>query len=198
MTPEYPEISVERKDGQEKFTIKNNETDLNLIGFWQWSSSNLLNNSTRGILAEYIVASALGINQGVRTEWDAYDLETKNGLKLEIKTSGYLQTWHQRGLSKISFGIQPTVKWNPETGLFSENTKRQADVYIFCILASKDPNTVDPMNLDQWEFYVLPTSTLNSKIPNQKTIGFNSLLKLQPQKANFRELSIIINKINVL
>jgi len=43
-------------------------------------------------LAEYLVATVLGLNQGVRNEWDAYDLETEAGLKIEVKSAAYIQS----------------------------------------------------------------------------------------------------------
>ena len=52
-----------------------------VLDYWRWSASNLLDNTARGILAEFIVASALGVAGGLRTEWDAYDLKTESGTK---------------------------------------------------------------------------------------------------------------------
>ena len=66
-----------------------------MLGFSQWAYSDVSSNASRGILAEYIVASALGIAAATRREWDAYDLETQDGVKLEIKSASYLQSWAQ-------------------------------------------------------------------------------------------------------
>ncbi len=44
------------------------------------------------------------------------------------------------------------------------------------------------MDLSQWTFYVLSTKVLNEKKPTQKTIGLNSLLKLNPVKCAYCEL----------
>ena len=57
------------------------------------------------MLAEFIVASAIDVLKNPREEWDAYDLITKEGLKIEIKSSSYLQSWDQTELSKIIFGV---------------------------------------------------------------------------------------------
>ena len=56
-------------------------------------------------MAEFIVASAIEVLEKPREEWDAYDLIAKSGLKIEIKSSSYLQSWEQSELSKIIFGI---------------------------------------------------------------------------------------------
>ena len=153
----------------------------------------MLGNALRGVLAEFIVASTIDVLESPREEWDAYDLITKSGLKIEIKSSAYLQSWNQTELSKIIFGIQPTVLWD-ENNKRSEEAKRQADVYVFCVLAHKDKSTVNPLDLSQWEFYVLDTKVLNDKVPKQKTIALSSLLKLNPSQIKYNGLTSEINK----
>ncbi|MDM8523410.1 hypothetical protein QUF80_08570 [Desulfococcaceae bacterium HSG8] len=38
----------------------------------------------------------------------AYDLETHDGIKIEIKSAAYVQSWHQKDYSKITFRIPKT------------------------------------------------------------------------------------------
>ena len=188
-------INIIRKTGLEKFHSTTREINFRLVDFWQWSSSDLLSNATRGRLAEFIVATDLNVADHVRNEWDAYDLITQNGTKIEIKTSGYLQSWHQNKLSAISFDIKPTTKWNPDTNKFEGKPKRQSDIYVFCLLHHKDKNTVDPLNLDQWTFYILPTDLLNEVLPNQKRISLGRLLKLNPVKCKYGEIGEVFEKL---
>lgn len=56
-------IEIRRKSGQEVFESNGLSLDMNLLSFWQWSASDIIGNAMRGILAEYIVASAVGIEQ---------------------------------------------------------------------------------------------------------------------------------------
>jgi hypothetical protein len=86
---QYPPIKINRKSGDESFEIDGQTLPFNLLEFWQWSSSDLVGNALRGVLAEYIVASALGCDAGTRTEWDAHDLVTKDGIKVEVKSAAY-------------------------------------------------------------------------------------------------------------
>ncbi|MCX2678825.1 hypothetical protein OOZ15_02625 [Galbibacter sp. EGI 63066] len=160
-------INIEAKRGNESFSFQSHELNFNLTDFWSWSQSDLLNNTLRGVLAEYIVRQDLGIKKSTRTEWDAYDLETKNGIKIEIKSAAYLQSWKQNNLSQISFNIAPTKGWNAETNEYSTETKRQSDYYVFCLLHHKDKSTVDPTKLEQWTFYVLQTHILNKLKKNR-------------------------------
>ena len=169
-----------KKSGIEKFIHKNSQLELDISAFWQWSSSDILSNALRGVLAEFIVKSDIGITCEVREEWDAYDLVTPEDIKVEVKSSSYLQSWSQNKLSAISFGIQRTQGWDASTNITSDEIQRQADVYVFCVLSHKDKATVNPLNLDQWDFYILATSKLNKKCPTQKTITLSSLLNLSP------------------
>lgn len=141
----------ELKSGSEPITSGGAPTGVQLLDFWRWSVSDLLDNATRGVFAEFLVGTALGYLDGaVRTEWDAYDLETADGITIEVKSAAYLQTWHQDKLSQISFGIAPTLGWTALTNTYSTQRKRQADVYVFCLLDHRDKRTVDPLDTDQW------------------------------------------------
>ncbi len=188
-------LNVARKTGNEYLIQKGNPLENNVIEFWQWACSDLASNTMRGIFAEYIVACALKIDMGIKPDWNAYDLVTKSGIKLEIKSAAYLQTWKQPKLSNISFDISPTKGWDASTNIYSNEIKRQADIYIFCLLKHQDKSTLNPLDLDQWIFYLLPTITLNEKKPNQQKIGLSPLLKLNPMVATFAEISSTIEKI---
>lgn len=53
------------------------------------------------------------------------------------------------------------------------------------------------LNLDYWDFYVLPTSVLNEKVPDQKHIALSSMLKLGPIKTDFAGLGSVIETIEL-
>jgi hypothetical protein len=57
---------VGRKNGAERFHASGRTLPEQLLGFWQWSASDLLENATRGILAEYLAALDLGLAEGAR------------------------------------------------------------------------------------------------------------------------------------
>ena len=83
---EFKAIISTRKTGSEPFHINGTPLEDRLLSFWQWSSSELVGNVLRGVLAEFIVASDLGCISDVRQEWDAYDIETLDGIKVEVKS----------------------------------------------------------------------------------------------------------------
>jgi hypothetical protein len=68
--------------------------------------------------------------------------------------------------------------------------EHQADVYVLCVLGDRetDKDKVDPLNLDQWDFYVMKASLLNEESPTQTTIGEASLNKPDLIKVNYAEL----------
>lgn len=143
---------------KERFHSGNTPLELTVFDFWQWTASDLVSNATRGLLAEFIVASALGVATNVREEWRAFDLLTATGTKIEVKSAAYLQSWAQNKQSEIIFSVRPTRAWDADTNVLSTEIKRQADVYVFALLAHRDKRTLNPLDLDQWEFYVVPTS----------------------------------------
>lgn len=194
---EFPKLDVKPKTGNEVFEFNGRQLHLSLTDFWRWSASDLVSNAARGILAEYIVASALGLasTDKIRSEWDAFDLLTADGIKVEVKSAAYLQSWYHKKLSAISFGIRPTTAWNDATNERSGELKRQSDVYVFCVLHHQDKATLDPLNLDQWTFYILPSVVLDEKLPAQKSIGLNGLLKLNPCIAKYDEIAGCLAKL---
>ena len=93
---ELPHITQTLKTGNELFHWKGQSLDISLLDFWRWSVSDLVSNATRGRLAEFIVATALNVPfDQVRDEWGAYDLLTPEGIKVEVKSAAYIQSWYQ-------------------------------------------------------------------------------------------------------
>ena len=188
-------IPTIRKTGAEPFLLAGRSIGADLLGFWQWSSSELVGNALRGVLAEYIVATAVGANGGVRTQWDAYDVETADGIKVEVKSAAFLQSWWQAKLSSIQFSVRPAYGWDAETNSRSASRNRPADVYVFCVLAHKDKRTANPLNLDQWVFYCINTAAIDQKLAAQKTLSLSRLRRLGPVEVRYAGLAQAIRQV---
>lgn len=189
-----PGRDIERKSGEEPFRADGAGLDFNLLDFWRWSMSDLTNNTTREVLAEYIVARALGVpTTKTRDVWAPYALVMpgEDPVKVEVKSSSDVSSWGLPGLSSISFGISPSHAWDYETGGFDDECKRQADVYVFALLVHSDKPTIDPMNLDQWRFYVLSAEALDEHFGDQKTLTLNALEK-HASPVDFGELDAAV------
>jgi len=187
-------IQPTRKTGKEIF--HGSKSKRTLLDFWRWAYSDLIGNTDRGAIAEYIVAIACESDVKVRVSWDAYDLSLKNGLKIEVKSSAFLQTWKQKKYSTPIFNIPQTKAWNSIENTYDSSRKRQADVYVFALLAHLDKETINPLDTVQWEFYILSTKELNNISKNSKQISLKKLIEVGANKSNFEKLhDSILNSI---
>ena len=155
----FPVINPEQFSGDEVIF-----GDTKLVDYWRWAHSNLIDNTERGAFAEYLVHTAVGATSKTRTNWDKYDVLSPEGIRIEVKAAGYIQSWAQKKLSTISFSIRPTYGWDAETNQYSEECVRQSDVYVFCLHKQTEQETVNILDVSQWTFFVLPTAIMNAKI----------------------------------
>ncbi|MCY4382110.1 MAG: hypothetical protein OXE44_03040 [Nitrospinae bacterium] len=183
-------LEIVKKTGSEPFRERGSALGFSVFDFWRWSSSDLVGNTARGILAEFIVARALEIptEKEVRDEWAPFDLETPDGIKIEVKSAAYVQSWEQARFSRISFGTPRTRAWDPESGLLASEPKRQADVYVFALFARQEV-PIDPLELDQWKFYALSTA----KLDERKSLSLSALEGLASPVAYY-ELADAVRK----
>lgn len=91
--------------GTEMITDENGTGLATMQDFWAWAYSNLTSNTQRGTYAEFLVSIAVGAKAETKTDWGPYDVLSPEDIKIEVKTSAYLQAWKQDYLSKIVFGI---------------------------------------------------------------------------------------------
>jgi hypothetical protein len=171
-------IKTKLKTGSEPFEYNSKKLNFNLLGFWQWSVSDLVSNATRGRLAEFIVAKALDIKLSEpRDEWSAYDLTTKEGIKIEVKSSGYVQSWFQAEKSIVKFSIKPSKEWTREENKQARDKKIQADVYVLCLYKPETKENLNPLNLNEWGFYVLSAQEIRDYPRSHHSITLPSLKK---------------------
>lgn len=113
-----------------------------------------------------------------------------SGKRVEVKSASYLQSWDGEP-SKISYDIAPARTYDDCTHKYSVELQRNNDVYVFCLFKALSRD-ISPLDLDYWDFFVLPTRILNEKKPRQKTITWNSLQKLNPTFCKFDMLQKIV------
>ncbi|MCY3712915.1 MAG: hypothetical protein OXH02_06460 [Gemmatimonadetes bacterium] len=192
------------RDGKEPFRHNGNSLGFTVYDYWRWMGSDLLNNISRGVLAEFIVAKILGAEEETlnypRAAWESYDImyysKTDDArFSIEVKSSAYYQSWHRNNSkdSVIEFGIAPNAR---ETDIFGETT-RSADCYVFCLLGVPDEIPC-PLDLEKWEFYILMSTVLNEEIRDQKKIGLSKLRELAKRRGqrtkNYKELSRLVEE----
>lgn len=191
---ELRRIPQVRRTGNEPFCDGGCPLGFDLLSFWQWSASDVVSNATRGVLAEYLVAHAIGAAGGVRDEWAACDLLDPRDMPIEVKSAAYIQSWHQERFSTITFNCSKTLAWDPETNRQDTVKCRQAKVYVFALLAHKDQATLNPLDVSQWEFYVVPTVVLDRRERSQHSITLKSLRDLHGEPVGYADLKRAIGK----
>ncbi len=188
-------IKLKRREGDEPFHVEGRTLGFDLLSFWQWFSSDVVSNVTRSVLAEYLIAQALGVARGsVREEWAPYDLEALDGTRVEVKSAAYIQSWYQDQFSRITFQVPKTRAWDKATNRQSEHMRRQADVYVFALLAHTDQETLDPLDVSQWEFFVVPTTSLDNRKRSQHSITLRSLRELSGGLVSYEKLRRVVKE----
>lgn len=163
--------------------------DATVVDFWRWAFSDLRDNTIRGVLAEFLVASALGLTEMRRKGWDNFDVLTQSGIRVEVKASGYLQSWPQAKHSGLKSGRVAARTWEANTNEFGATPEVRADVFVFAVHTCKDPTAYDALDLAQWEFYVVPAGPV-------RDCGYKSLsiswVRRQTEPVSFESLSAAI------
>ena len=131
----------------------------------------------------------------MRADWIPFDVTSPSGRRIEVKSAAYVQSWDDNYHEHIIYDIAPKFAWTPEDGMATVK-KRNSDLYVFCLwkATSKAQSILD---LNLWEFYVLSTSVLDARKPNQKTIGLESLKKLGPVITDFSGLRDAIESLDL-
>ena len=130
---------ADMKEGHEEFFSQSSFPNIDVLAFWKWSSSNLLINTTHGVLAEFLVASSLNLTDDPRFVWSNYDLITQSKVEIEVKSASIYQAWKQKKPSPIKFTIAKKYEWDEETGEYSNEPIRSAHIYVFAYFGELNP-----------------------------------------------------------
>jgi hypothetical protein len=80
-----------------------------MIDFWRWAFSDLLEDTLKGLYAEWLVGHLLGLPMphGGRPGYGNYDLRSEKGLRIEVKSSAY---WQSRKLRNEDGTLKPSLE----------------------------------------------------------------------------------------
>ncbi len=191
---------MEQLTGSEEFTLHGVSTGISVKDYWSWAYSELIDNTQHGVMAEFLVYSSIRITSRdtqMRENWFPFDVTSPSGRRIEVKSAAYIQAWTPKNIfAQIRFDIGKKLAWDNATASFASEAKRNCDLYVFCLFTAKTKD-IPLLNLDYWDFYVLPTSALNEKLPNQKSIAFSALQKLNPVKTDYAGLGAVIESIKL-
>lgn len=144
-------------------------TDSTVAEFWSWAYSDLRANTERGVLAEFLVARAVGAKHRLRVPWDNYDVLAPDGTRIEVKASAYLQSWSQRRHSQLVFGRLSGMEFDATRNEFGTERLVRADVFVFCVHTERDPGAYDVLDVSKWDFYVVGSDAVRAA--GTRTVG---------------------------
>ncbi len=163
--------------GHEKFVLSENEQAFSVSDFWAFAFGDLLDNTRRGALAEFIVAKALGLDtQKPRRDWSEFDLDYQ-GVRVEVKTSAYIQSWNLNNekISEPRFSISPAYVFDDDSAKYVGEQERHSDAYVFCLYAETDKSAYNILDLSKWEFYIVATRRIEEAFGTQKSVTLKAL-----------------------
>lgn len=68
-----------------------------------------------------------------------------------------------------------------------------ADVYVFAVQTARTHESYDPLDIAQWEFYVLPRRVVEEL--NQQSVGLQTLQRLAVEAVAYQDLAQAIKTI---
>lgn len=165
--------------GSEPLTLEGKPAGFTVLDFWRFQHSNLWD--VQEEIAEFIVAKALGQDLPYnKNGWTLWDINYR-GKRIEIKETGYYHSWRTDG--KVSqqrtFGITKAYSRYKDN---QSEFKRQNDIYVFCLNTGETKEASNPLELDNWRFWVVPTETINRLCGDNKTISLGRVKSITGQK----------------
>lgn len=180
-------------NGREKFTFDGKDTGFDMLDFWQFQFSSVFN--LQEYIAEFLVAKALGINEAYNTEyWTLFDIAYRDK-RIEVKQTSYYHPWNEGGIVSVqrTFGI---TKANSNYDSPGKNRfERNNDIYVFCLNTGNTREESYPLNLNNWEFYIVPTSYINEHCGNNKTISLSRIRNIGFAAKRYDEIKAEVDNI---
>ena len=118
------------------------------------------------------------------------------GKRIEVKASSYYHAFKEYLNTPISpirvFGITKAYsKYKDKNSSF----ERQNDIYVFCLNTGETAEESNPLNLKNWEFYIVPTSFINEACGDAKTISIQRIKKLGIVPVDYFAIQSVIDKL---
>lgn len=177
----------------DQFTFQGRDLGFSVLDFWKYAYSDL-NSDPRDDVAEYLVARALGLTVAYnRQDWTLFDIaypRAKREFRIEVKSTSYFQTWRTDGKvsSQRVFSIRKSM--NP-TGVI----ERHSDIYVFCLLRGNTREEANPVKIDNWDFFIIPTYKINEQCGDNKSVSLQVVKRLSQKAFTYDEMKCEIDRI---
>ena len=178
-----------------QFVNGNESLGITMLDFWKYQYSNIYD--MQEYIAEFIVGKALGIDEPMnRDGWTLWDIDY-GGKRIEVKQTSYYHSWQEK-IANGKISQKRTFSITPAFTRYKDSTtsyERQNDIYVFCLNTGINETESYPLDMANWEFYVVPTSVINENCtPAQKSISLGKVRKLAPL-TKYEELKNVIDSI---
>ena len=71
-------------------------------------------------------------------------------------------------------------------------------MYVFCLHHHTDKSTINPLDLDQWTFFVVANSELEARFEALNKIGMRELQAMEVVGVDFQGLKVALAKLQAL
>lgn len=179
--------------GKTPFTSSGKELGFTMSDFWEYQYTNIWD--MQEYIAEFLVGKALRIDHPMNTDgWTLYDLEYR-GKRIEVKETSYYHSWQEKWYEGRVSPVR-TFDIHKSYSSYKDNTselKRNNDIYVFCLNTGVDRETSNPLCMENWEFYVVPTSVINAECKDQKSVSLGRIRQFA-KACRFEELREVIDE----
>ena len=124
---------------------------------------------------------------------------TYNDIKVEVKETSYYHSFNEKGKysNYRSFAIGMAHGSYDEAKSGNTEYKRQSDVYIFCLNTGYTAEESYPLNLNNWEFYIVPTRVIDANCGTNKTITLKRIKNMGFTPKRYDEIKATIDSLNL-
>jgi len=179
--------------GDEEFTLGGKNIGLTILDYWRFAHSDIYNDEDN--IMEFIVANALGLKEPHNVgHWTLFDILYR-GTRIEVKQTQYWHPWNPDDSCSTSQRTYDIKKANSDYDdpKHPNRYERQNDIYIFCLNTGKTKEASWPLNMDIWEFYIVPTSVINSECGDQKSVSL-SRVQTFSKAYRYNEIQTVVDQ----
>ena len=185
---------MKKLDGSEFFVAGDKSTDMTVLDVWKYHFCNRFN--MHEYFGEFLVAKALGVEEACNSAyWQLYDINYREK-RIEVKTSSYYHAFKKYLHTPISkkrvFGITKAYSNYKDK---NSSYERQNDIYVFCLNTGNTDVSSDPLNLNNWKFYIVPTEVINENCGDAKTISLQRIEKLGFEGVDYFSIKDVVDKL---
>ena len=178
--------------GKTPFTSNGEPLGFTMSDFWEYQYTNIFD--MQEYIAEFLVGKALGLQKSQNTDgWTLFDMLYRNA-RIEVKETSYYHSWLgtiTKEICKVrTFDIHKShcIYKDTESKLLRNN-----DVYVFCLNKGETREESNPLCMEHWEFYVVPTSVIDETFKDQKSVSLKRIEAIS-KKVAFHQLKEEIDR----